>query len=262
MEAQFPDVRRDGQALTYISRKGGGQGVFFLDLRTGKERVLHMAREQAAYSTFSSDGSQVAFAYSGPRWPVFIMSSAGGAVRSLGDAGGRVRGWSSEGRFLLLWRSRTAGVLDLTTGRVADIVQSKTPIEGPRFSPNSRWIAFVSGQEERKPRLWIAPFRGSEPVPPSDWIEIAGGGTLPFWSPDCRSFYYARAKDANPSDMTFYRQPLDPAGKPSGPPAGFYSMRGHRVTGLLLNTICAAREHVYLVLRGGQSGIWMMDLPQ
>ena len=252
--------------MAYVSRKGGGQGVFHLDLRTGKERTLFMIELDSAYSTFSPDGSQVAFGNKGPRWPVFVVSAAGGAARFLGDAGGRIRGWSNDGRFLLLWRavggSQTAGVLDVTTGRVTDIVKSELPVQGARFSPDNRWVAFLSGDDQPKPRLWIAPFRGAEPVPPTDWIEIAGGGTLPFWSPDCRSFYYARAKDNNPRDVIFIRQPLDSAGKPSGSPAEFYSMRGYSVTGLLLNTICATREHVYLLLESGQSDVWMMDLPR
>jgi eukaryotic-like serine/threonine-protein kinase len=266
VEAQFPDVRRDGSVLAYISKKDGGQGVFLLDLRTGKERTLAMSDRDAAYSTFSPDGSQVAFGFGGPRWPVFVMSAAGGASRSFGDAGGRIRGWSSDGRFLLLWRARrgsqTAGVLDLTTGRITDIVKSEFPIEGARFSPDSRWIAFLSGEGDPKPRLWIAPFRGAEPVPTADWIEIAGGGTLPFWSPDGRSFYYARTKDKYQSDMIFFRQPLDRAGRPSGSPAEFYHMRGYNVPGPIMNTISATREHVYLLLNSGQSDVWLMDLPQ
>jgi Tol biopolymer transport system component/predicted Ser/Thr protein kinase len=263
VEAQFPDVRRDGSLLAYVNRKGGGQGVCLFDLRTGKERTLVMTDQESAYSTFSPDGSRVAYGYSGPRWPVFVISTAGGAAKSIGDVQGRIRGWSSDGRFLLLWRGKgTVGAVELSTGRVTDIVQADFPLEGPRFSPDSRWIAFLSREADAKPRLWIAPFRGAETVPSTDWLEIAGGGTLPFWSLDSRSFYFARKKDNNPSDVTFFRQPLDAAGKPAGSLKEFYSMRGHSVGGLLLNTISATREHIYFLLLGGQSDIWLMDLPR
>ncbi|MCX6620200.1 MAG: hypothetical protein NTY38_03820, partial [Acidobacteria bacterium] len=265
-EAQFPDVRPDGSALAYISRRDGGQGVFLLDLRTGKERTLYMSKRNSAYSTFSPDGSQVAFGGGGSDWPVSVISAVGGAAKPVGAAGGRIRGWSRDGRFLLIWRLHdglhTVGVMDLSTRRVTDIVQSDLPVQGARFSPDSRWIAFLARDGDPKPRLWIAPFRGSNPVPPADWIEIAGGGTLPFWSPDARSFYYARIQDGNPSDAVFFRQPLDPAGKPYGSPVEFYHMRGYSVTGPLLNTISATRDHVYLLLNGGQSDVWLMDLPQ
>ncbi len=265
----FPDVRPDGSALTYITLKGSSQGVFFLDLRTGKERTLVLRdRQAAAHSTFSPDGSRVAFMLLQwePGRPAFVAPVAGGEPKFVGDAGGRIRGWSRDGRFLLIWRARTGprtvGVLDLADGRVTDIIKSGFPIDGARFSPDSRWVAFLSAEEDPKPRLWIAPFRGAQPVPPTDWIEIAGGGTLPFWSPDGRSFYYACAKDNNPNEVVFFRQPLDNAGKPSGSPREFYSMRGHTVGGLLVNTICATKDHVYLLLESGQSDIWMMDLPQ
>ncbi|MCE5310961.1 MAG: hypothetical protein LLG20_25240 [Acidobacteriales bacterium] len=62
--------------------------------------------------------------------------------------------------------------------------------------------------------------------------------------------------------MTFFRQPIDTLGKPTGSPKEFYSVRGYSVGGLLVNTICATQEHVYLVVVSGQSDIWMMDLPQ
>jgi serine/threonine protein kinase len=267
--AQFPDVRPDGSALAYVGLKGGGQGVFLLDLKSGKERTLVLTENDAAYSTFSPDGSRVAFMLSRrlPGWPVFVAATAGGEAKFVGDAGGRIRGWSRDGRYLLIWRHHTDGlrttrVLDLIDGRVIDIIQSDFPIDGARFSPDSRWIAFLSAEGDPKPRLWIAPFRGDQPVPPADWIEIAGGGTLPFWSPDCRSFYYARAKEGNPNEVTFFRQPLDAAGKPAGSPKEFYSVSGYGVGGLLLNTICATKDHVYLLLESGQSDIWMMDLPQ
>ncbi|MCE5310962.1 MAG: hypothetical protein LLG20_25245 [Acidobacteriales bacterium] len=76
IEAQFPDVRRDGSALAYVSRKGGGQGLFLLDLRTGKKRTLVLEGNDAAYSTFSPDGPRVAFmlARRGPGWPAFVVA--------------------------------------------------------------------------------------------------------------------------------------------------------------------------------------------
>jgi len=123
--------------------------------------------------------SQVAFGHGGPAWPVFVSSVAGGPAKSVGDAGGRLRGWSRDGRFLLIWRVHdgrdTAGVLDLTNGRITEIVQSDLSVEYVRLSPDNRWIAFLSGVSDPKPRLWIAPFRGADPVRPADWIEIPGG---------------------------------------------------------------------------------------
>src|SRR5262249_17759633 len=76
LDAQFPDVREDGGALAYVSRSAGGQGVSVLDLKTGKERSLVLGRQNAAYSTFSPDGLQIAFGTGGSGWPAFLVPTA------------------------------------------------------------------------------------------------------------------------------------------------------------------------------------------
>ena len=265
-EIHFPDVRRDGSAAVYVSARDGGQGVFFLDLRSGKERPLALFEYGSAYTTFSADGSKVVFGHGGPRWPLFMVSAAGGPIQALGDSGGRTRGWSSDGRFVLLWRAYkspdTVGVLDLTNGRIQDIIQSNLSIQYVRFSPDNRWITFSSLDGDSTARLWLAPFRGIDPIPTTDWIEIPGGGSLPFWSPDSRSFYYARGPSDNPSELSFMRQKLDSSGRPSGPPTEYYRFAGYSLAGPLLNTISVTREYVYLLLKTGQSDVWLMDLPR
>jgi hypothetical protein len=216
-----------------------------------------------AYSTFSPDGAQVAFGRGGKGWPAFSVPAAGGDVKSLGNAEGRIRGWTRDGRYLLVWRAAagnpTIGVLDLSTGRAIETMRSAKPLTAPKLSPDNRWVAFQADSGQRA-QIWLAPFRGAEVVPESEWIQIASG-VVPFWSPDSHTLYSARYLEGSAFASLIMRQPLDPvSGRPAGPASEFYRFGG-TLDDPLINTMTASRTNLYTVLRGGMSEIWMMDLP-
>jgi serine/threonine-protein kinase len=268
LEAQFPDVRPDGSALVYTSVRGGRQGVETMDLATGKNRQIVTANEQspAAYSTFSPDGKQVAFGRRGQGWPAYIVAASGGDARHVGDPGGRIRGWSPDGRFLLIWvveNRTTAGVavLDIATGGVTEILAGGgTALDTPRLSPDGLRIVFVS-QEADGPVMWIAPFRGAQPVARGEWARV-GAGAMPAWAPDGKSICHLSIASGDTTRIGLAHQPLDDAGRASGPPVEFYRLEGLSVTSPILNTMCASRDRLFLLLGGGTSDIWMMEMAQ
>jgi hypothetical protein len=122
-----------------------------------------MSNTGSAYSTFSPDGAQVAFGYGGNGWPAFAVPAAGGDVKPLGNAEGRIRGWTRDGRYLLVWRAvsgnATIGVLDLSTGRPIETMRSARRLGSPKLSPDNRWVAFQVDVTQRG-QIWVAPFRG------------------------------------------------------------------------------------------------------
>jgi Tol biopolymer transport system component len=240
----------------------GGQGVFLLDLKTRKERRLYMGPQNSAYATFSPDGTQVAFGHGGGGWPAFVVPSAGGDAKPAGNAEGRIRGWTRDGRYLLVWRvatgATTIGVLDLTTGRPSETMCSGKDLGAPKLSPDNRWVAFQVDRRQRS-QVFIAPFRGSEAVAESEWISI-GPGVMPFWSPDSRTLYFARHEERAADASLVMRQPLDPAsGRAAGAASEFYRFAAG--LDIIVNTLAASRTHVYTLQSGGMSEIWMMDLP-
>jgi dipeptidyl aminopeptidase/acylaminoacyl peptidase len=277
VEAQFPDISPDGSMLAYISRKMGGQGAFLLDLKTGRDRTLSMAEENAAYTTFSPDGTKVAFSRSTRERPGYVIPVSGGEAKMLGGIDGRIRGWSKDERYWLIWRfanngfDRT-GTFDVKTGESKIILSaSEFGVGAPRLSPDNRWIAFQSTQSQvRMRRIWIAPFRGSQPVPQSEWTVVSESGVNPFWSPDSRSVYfYSVPEDTEawdfrgaPGVRRLMRQPLE-EGRPKGPAVEFYRFSASQIfAGIVLNTISATKDRVYLLLNGGNADIWMMTLPE
>lgn len=263
VESQFPDVRADGGAMAYISVKMGGQGVFLFDFLTGKERRLYLSATNAAYATFSPDGSQVAFGVSSPDFQSMVVPAAGGEPKPIGKAGGRIRGWSRDGRCLLVWRANrnsppSIGVLELETQKAVETMRAEGGLGSPRFSPDNRWVAFQVNARQRG-QVRIAPFRGSTPVAESEWIAV-GTGVLPFWSPDGRNLYFLRYSGESGDASLVMRQPIDSAtGKPAGNPTEFYRF-DPGLNDDLLNSISVTRKHVYVVQRTGPAEIWMMDL--
>lgn len=263
VDSQFPDVRPDGSAMAFIERGENGHGVYFMDLRRRVTRSVVVGQANNAYTTFSPDGAKIAYGRGGDTWPAFVVPTTGGEPEPVGGAYGRIRGWSPDGRFLLTWRQPArslVGVLDLSTQKAAEIIKSdKLLAIAPRFSPDGKWVVFsAAGQLADTPDLYVAPFRGSQPVPESEWRMLTPNGVNPVWSRDGRSLYFLRTSEGLSRLM---RVAMEDQNRFKGEPAEFYRFEGRNLSGLLLNTMTASREHLYMVLLDGPSDIWTMDLP-
>ncbi len=189
-----------------------------MDLNTRKQRHLFSGPRESAYTTFSPDGERIAFGNGGNGWPAYLIPTAGGDAVHAGDTGERIRGWSRDGRYLLIGRvagpKTTVGVFDLTTGKAVETLNSELPLGAPVFSADGKWIAFQVDLAMRS-KIYIAPFRGSSPVPQSEWISV-GPGVVPVFSPDSHSLYFARYAEGSSAASTLCRQPLDPLGHALG----------------------------------------------
>ncbi len=66
----------------------------------------------------------------------------------------------------------------------------------PRWSPDGRWLAFLSERGEEKPQLYVMPADGGEAWP---LTKLPFGAGVPAWSPDSRSIAFS-AKTGTPPD--------------------------------------------------------------
>jgi serine/threonine-protein kinase len=64
-------------------------------------------------------------------------------------------------------------------------VSSRFLLSGPKFSPDGRWIAYVSGETGR-PEIYVRPFPG----PGGKWQISTGGGAAPVWSRSSPELFY------------------------------------------------------------------------
>ena len=58
----------------------------------------------------------------------------------------------------------------------------------PAFSPDGRWIAYVSTESGRD--VFVRPFSATERSEGGKWPISSGGGQLPIWSRDGRELFY------------------------------------------------------------------------
>jgi serine/threonine protein kinase len=264
-----PDVLADGSLLAYASRRNGPQGIWIKDLRTGKERLVAQPNhygEDFAHVRLSPDGKRVAASHSNQPgrmgWKLVMLNAAGGEPKELYKDGARIRGWSPDGRFLLLWQAdppARISVLDIPARLRSDIVtRPAETFSEPKLSEDGKWLAFLNGEG----KLFAAPFRGAETIPETTWVPILDRASHPAWSPDGNSIYYVPRKLDRWSGRSLYRQRLDPQTKrPVGPPTLFQSFEGMTFGGPVTNPIAVAKDQIILNMNALNSDIWATDLP-
>src|SRR5688572_26134426 len=72
-------------------------------------------------------------------------------------------------------------MVPMAGGDALRVTASKKPESSPRFSPDGRYLAFLSGREGKKGQVWLLERRGGEAVKLTDY---QGGVSSFAWSPD------------------------------------------------------------------------------
>ncbi len=235
--AQTPLLSESGQFLQLTLSPDGRRVAIMLDnTATADIWVADLERGGRSRLTFevgvndptwTPDGSRIA--YNGP-------SSAGGEVEiywkpadGSGEAELLVSGpeldyvgsFSSDGRFLAFERVKRGAsqsdiwILSLQEERVERAFTSTDASEfNPSFSPDGRWLAYVSEESER-PEVFVRPF----PSGSGRWQISTERGIEPRWSPDGRELFYRDGSN-------LYRVAIDSssgfsAGRPERIAAGF-----------------------------------------
>jgi serine/threonine protein kinase len=277
-DGNHPSILSDGSLVVYASRKNGTQSIFLRDLRTNKERLIGAPTQPGdslAHTRLSPDGKRVAASYSllqkgtvSTGWKLVTIPASGGEITTIYPEGARIRGWTPDGKFLLLWSSTPplhSYVLDMESKKRSDLFPfaPKDQFSQPSLSPDGKWLAFVGPPNNH---LYVAPFHGAQPVPQSEWLPIAESVNFPTWSPDGTQLYYSSSANtttmANESVLTLMRRSLDPASKrPNAAAVPFYTFSGGVFGNPIVNPIAVARDQIILVLSMRDTDIWAMDLP-
>ena len=99
--------------------------------------------------------------------------------------------WSLDGRWIALVEMNRETGTDLWLLEMGEGGSSTpflvTPFEehSPKFSPDGRWIAYVSNESGRE-EVYARPFPG----PGGKWALSTAGGSEPVWSSDGSELYY------------------------------------------------------------------------
>jgi Tol biopolymer transport system component len=161
----------------------GGVDVLITDLTRGI--TSRLTRDGGAVGTvvWSPDSRRVAFARSGK---ILVKNIDGSTDESvLADVLGIPNSWSADGKYLLYSRLGKLFLWPLTGGTSISVGSRTGSIREGRFSPDGRYIAYVSDEEGRD-EVYI------QPLPPATGrIRVsAAGGAAPRWNPDGRELFF------------------------------------------------------------------------
>ena len=194
-----PRLSPDGRRVAYVARnpEGKNSDVWLMDLTRGVQTRFTFGPGNNRSPLWSPDGSRIAYAsWESSSLNIFVKntSGVGGAEPLLKNEEEKTPSdWSRDGKYILYTSVAPKGktnpdvwVLPLFGDRKPfPYLQTQFMEFGAVFSPNSRWVAYVS-DESGKAEVYLSPFPSGE----GKWQVSQGGGLLPQWSRDGSTLYY------------------------------------------------------------------------
>jgi eukaryotic-like serine/threonine-protein kinase len=136
---------------------------------------------------WSPDGKTLAFRNNRRTVNEVFRKPLGGddAVAWNGIPAERLEDWSRDGRYLLMGRI-TGGLLVVpTTGQATVVDASSANTDESQFSPDGRWISYLSGVSGRS-EIYLQPFPG-----PGERVTVSSsGGVQAKWRGDGKELFY------------------------------------------------------------------------
>jgi len=156
------------------------------------------------FPVWTSDGKQIVFTFNNNQLRQKLASPEGDEkelVRSISAGLVRANNWSPGGHFLLYEQSgTTTGSVNMnllvrpdTGGTSVPFMQTRFNELQGRFSPDGRWVAYVSNQSsvnEVYVRGFTADFSGGSAATGGSVLVSRGGGSAPRWRGDGREIFY------------------------------------------------------------------------
>ena len=191
-----PRVSPDGRRVAVtIRERGGREAVWILDLARGTRTRLTGESVVNRWPVWTHDGTRITFVSSedGASFDLFWKPVDGsGEARSLLTREGLLipLSWSGQHQTLAYYEfgqsTTQADIWALPAdGEPISVLSSASDERAPMFSPDGRWLAYVS-DESGQDQVYVRPYPGpGAPVPIS--IE---GGIEPVWSRAGDALYF------------------------------------------------------------------------
>jgi Tol biopolymer transport system component len=207
------------RALVWVDRKGGEQPLGLRSGEFGNPRISLDGRRIAVndqgqiwiYDLVRESLTRLTFDTSGNLNPVWtidskqVIFSAGSPPNLFGqpaDGSGKAErlrtseyrdapsSWSPDGQALAFSETNSTTGMDIWTLRPSDqkarpFLQTRFNEGAPRFSPDGRWLAYVSDESGRW-EIYVQPYPG----PGGKWQISTDGGREPVWNRNGRELFY------------------------------------------------------------------------
>jgi len=191
-----PHISPDGERVAVAIPSGNsGSDIWVYEIPHGTLTRLTFDEHSSA-PLWSPDGKRIAFATTRPTGLAILVKPADGSGTEETLVPGESlilvpTSWSSNGKFLAYWSvgsatGRDIWVAPLTGERKPQpFLQTRFNEMQARFSPNDRWIAYMS-EESGRYEVYVQPFPG----PGGKWQISTDGGTVPVWAQNGRELFF------------------------------------------------------------------------
>jgi serine/threonine protein kinase/Tol biopolymer transport system component len=189
--ALSPDGTQIAVAVNDDTRRSD---IWIYDVDRGTKRRLTTERHNLS-PVWAPDGRRITFSAGG----IFELTADTGGTRATLFSPEQVHAhlpagtfpyptsWSRDGRDLL-FQADGQDVWALSRATPADphpLVQGPFNEHDAQFSPDGRWVVYVSDESGRE-EIYVRPYRGAT----SPFVVSRDGGTYPLWSRDGREIFY------------------------------------------------------------------------
>jgi eukaryotic-like serine/threonine-protein kinase len=204
-----PDGRRVAVGITEQDFQ-----VWLYDLARETLTRLTLEGNSNSNPAWTPDGKRIAFVSNMVRSFFWQLADGSGGLERLttSEYNGAPNSWSPDGQLLAFIEINPTTGSDVWVLRLGDRKAQpflRTPFNegGPRFSPDGRWLAYVSDESDRW-EIYVQPYPG----PGGKWQISTDGGTEPVWNPNGRELFYRSGDKMMAVDIA--TQPGFAAGRP------------------------------------------------
>ena len=214
---RWPRLSPDGQRVAVTIRTADGANIWIYDIARATLTPLTFKGINGV-PVWAPDGRRLAFTSNraGPGNLFWMFTDGTGEAEQLSTNMERQEpsSWSPDG--LLAYRQTTGGadgdiwILPLDGERKPrEFLVTQFFETTPRFSPDGRWIAFMSNQSGRF-EIYVKPYPG-----PGGMMQIStDGGVGPHWALNGRELFYRNQNPERMMAVSIQTEPTFKAGKP------------------------------------------------
>jgi Tol biopolymer transport system component len=199
-----PAVSPDGTRVAVALGGQGSRDLWIVDVARATNTRLTFDPADDDNPVWSPDGQNIVFASNRMGRPMLYIKPADGSgeERLLTDMSGTPTSWSKDGRFLLFTTTGSPNGSDIwvlrdpsrasADAKPVSILATRLNEFGAQFSPDGRWIAYVSN-ESSTIDVYVRPFspEGSAGAASGPkWLISKGLGVFPRWSADGKQLFY------------------------------------------------------------------------
>ena len=189
-----PVLSPDGRRAAF-NVHGPTDEIAIVEFERGLMTMLTTNTNGSQAPVWSPDGQRIAYRGTRKGFRNVWMKSVGGTSEEQqlthGDGVHTPLSWSPDGKNLLYYDATFTSsgwdlwVVSVIDGKAQPLFTAAQRQSGAQWSPDGRWIAFVSDESGRS-EVYVVPF----PVTGQRWQISTEGGDEPVWSHDGRELFY------------------------------------------------------------------------